>query len=319
MFPDAEVLSKVLYDHGFSCGSIEPIATGKHNSTYMVRLLDAPAAVDGDRAILRVAPSDDAGFVFYEQNMMSREPAIHAEVMHNTAIPVPQIYVYDDSRESMDRSFLIMEFMPGTPLSDVELPPEQRRLTMEALGRYLRQLHDRCTAETFGYPGGGSGKPRWTRWPEAFFSMWDRMIRDIENCGVYSPEEGKGAREALQSGVEAFEERRRASLLHMDIWAQNILVNPDGEITAILDWDRALWGDPEIEFAILNYVDFDTSSFWRGYGSRPPADEAAELRARFYHLYEVQKYLVIWTLRGGADRDRIRRYRDYSLSMLDRT
>ncbi len=41
-----------------------------------------------------------------------------------------------------------------------------------------------------------------------------------------------------------------------------------------------------------------------------------ELRGAFYHLYEVQKYLVIWTLRGGADRDRILRYRDHSLRLL---
>ncbi len=316
MSSDAEVLREVLTDHGFSCGSIEPIATGKHNNTYTIGLMDAPAGVDGDRAILRVAPSDDAGFVFYERNMMSREAAIHAEVMQHTTIPVPTIYVYDDSREVIDRSFLIMEFMPGKPLSDVELSPDQRRSTMEALGGHLRQLHDRCTSERFGYPEGPCDSPRWTRWPEAFFSMWDRMIWDIENCGVYGPEEGKWARKALRSGAGAFKQRRRASLLHMDIWAQNILVNPGGEITAILDWDRALWGDPEIEFAILDYVDFNTCSFWRGYGSPPPAGEAAGVRALFYHLYEVQKYLVIWTLRGGANEGRIRRYRDDSLRLL---
>ncbi len=37
--------------------------------------------------------------------MMSREPAIDAHVMQNTTIPVPQIYVYDDSRSIIDRPF----------------------------------------------------------------------------------------------------------------------------------------------------------------------------------------------------------------------
>lgn len=147
--------------------------------------------------------------------------------------------------------------MRGTPLSDVELDPGERRLTLQLLGRYLRALHEGCTAERFGYPEGPDGLPRGTRPPETFFSMWDRLIWDVEHCGVYTPGEGAWARQALKSKAEVFRELKRASLLHMDVWAQNILVNPPGEITAVLDWDRALWGDPEIEFAVLDCVNLN--------------------------------------------------------------
>ncbi|WP_256973118.1 aminoglycoside phosphotransferase family protein [Nostoc sp. T09] len=55
-------------------------------------------------------------------------------------------------------------------------------------------------------------------------------------------------------------------LLHMDVWFQNILVDSAGNVTGLVDFDRALWGDPEIEFAVLDYCGISEPAFWRGYG-----------------------------------------------------
>ncbi|OUL36382.1 hypothetical protein BV372_08175 [Nostoc sp. T09] len=55
-------------------------------------------------------------------------------------------------------------------------------------------------------------------------------------------------------------------MLHMDVWFQNILVDSAGNVTGLVDFDRALWGDPEIEFAVLDYCGISEPAFWRGYG-----------------------------------------------------
>ncbi|HIC89615.1 MAG TPA: hypothetical protein EYP04_09470 [Anaerolineae bacterium] len=63
---------------------------------------------------------------------------------------------------------------------------------------------------------------------------------------------------------ERFQRPVPASLLHLDAWAQNILVDEAGNVTGLVDLDRALWGDPGIEFAVLDYCGISEPVFWRG-------------------------------------------------------
>jgi fructosamine-3-kinase len=88
----------------------------------------------------------------------------------------------------------------------------------------------------------------------------------------------------------------------MDVWSQNILVDDGGRVTGLVDMDRALWGDVEIEFAVLDYCGIFEPAFWRGYGRPRDTSFSAQIRARFYLLYEVQKYIVIriWRRRDPA-------------------
>ena len=68
----------------------------------------------------------------------------------------------------------------------------------------------------------------------------------------------------------------------------------------MIDWDRALWGDPEIEYAVLEYCGISTPEFWRGYGRPRPNDCDAKIRRVFYLLYEVLKYIVIRIVRRNS-------------------
>ena len=91
-----------------------------------------------------------------------------------------------------------------------------------------------------------------------------------------------------------------AALLHMDVWGQNILTSNDGRLTGLLDWDRALYGDPEIEFAVLDYCGISRPAFWEGYGTSRDESPEAGIRRIFYFLYELQKYNFIRRVRGGS-------------------
>ncbi len=265
--------------------AIERVPTGRHNTSLF---LTHPER----RGVLRIAPPDDAGFLFYEIRMIAQEPRVHQIASEETSIPVPAVWTFDDTREIIPRDFLIMERLPGDPLP----PPAEDDAgafaeILRRLGRMVRELHD-ITGPQFGYLGEHRPMEPERHWFAAFETMWGNLLCDIESCGGYSPEEASRLRKLLYSLRGAFHSLDRARLCHMDLWWENILVQ-DGRITGMLDWDRALWGDPEIEFAVLDYCGMSQPPFWEGYGSARPSGGAAEIRRKFYVLYELQKYIFI--------------------------
>jgi aminoglycoside phosphotransferase (APT) family kinase protein len=270
--------------------TLSPIATGKFNSGYFV-------TVDGRDLVLRVAPPRDSVFLFYERDMMRQEPGLHATLRERTTVPVAKIIAYDDSSHIIDRDYIIMERLPGSALSETSGVNTGR--VMHRVGECLAQVHA-ITAEQFGYLGEHQPMEPQDSWPDAFHIMWCKLLDDVVGTGHYTPAERDALIALLDEHMPLFDRRARSSLLHMDIWGQNILVDHAGELTGLVDWDRALWGDPEIEFAVLDYCGISTPEFWEGYGR--PRDESPEARTRmvFYFLYELQKYIVI---RHGRSHD----------------
>ena len=102
----------------------------------------------------------------------------------------------------------------------------------------------------------------------------------------------------------------------MDVWAENILTDGQGRLTGLIDWDRALWGDPEIEYAVLEYCGISTPEFWRGYGSQRPSERDAQIRRVFYLLYEVLKYIVIRIVRRNNPTE-AERFRFMALQLFE--
>ncbi|MHC4394956.1 MAG: fructosamine kinase family protein [Planctomycetota bacterium] len=88
-------------------------------------------------------------------------------------------------------------------------------------------------------------------------------------------------------------------LIHLDLWTQNILT-VNGRITAILDFDRGLYGDPELEFAVLDTYGYSSDEFFEGYGKPRTAGSKAQIRQRLYVVYELIKYAFIRTARGRS-------------------
>jgi aminoglycoside phosphotransferase (APT) family kinase protein len=263
----------------------EAIPTGKHNSSYYV----SGAGAD---LVLRISPPDDAGFLFYERRMMAQEPELHALVRAETTVPVAEIVAYDDSRRLVDRDYLLMERLPGQPLTDARLTARARETTLEQVGVCLAQMHA-LVADRYGYLGAHQPMQPQPTWADAFHVMWNKLLDDTVECGGYTPDEANRFRQILDLYRPHFERPVPASLLHMDVWSQNILVDEDGQVTGLVDLDRGLWGDPEIEFAVLDYCGISEPAFWRGYGRDRDTSFPAQIRARFYFLYEVQKYIAI--------------------------
>jgi aminoglycoside phosphotransferase (APT) family kinase protein len=312
-FSDSVLANLVAGHFGVGPDSVRPrrCTTGKFNTTYFVEGGPVPL-------VIRIAPPDDRDRVlFYEHRMMRQEPALHALLRARTDVPVPSILSHDFSRRAIDRDYLLMEQRPGTPIA--QLPRLTQRGCDEVLrqvGRCLRQVHG-LTGDRFGYVGEHRPMEPQPDWASAFVVMWHKLLEDIERCAGYRPEEVDRMRRLLDRHIKVFDRPVSASLLHMDVWAENILADDAGRLTGLIDWDRALWGDPEIEFAVLDYCEISEPAFWDGYGARRDQSREAEVRRIFYLLYEVQKYIVIRRVRNN-DPGRAEAYRQQSLRLADR-
>jgi aminoglycoside phosphotransferase (APT) family kinase protein len=306
--PDETTLVRMVSRHlGTAPRNIQlrRIPTGKFNTSYLVYGGAVPL-------VLRTAPVNDRSQVlFYEHQMMRQEPALHALLRKQTDVPVPAILVSDFSRSEIDRDYLLMERMPGTPLYG------QTGLNdiLREVGRCLRQAHA-LTSDRYGYLGEHQPMEPQPDWASAFQIMWNMLLDDVEQCAGYSSAEAASMRRLADRHIKVFDRHVAASLLHMDIWAENILADEHGRLTGLIDWDRALWGDPEIEFAVLDYCGISEPAFWEGYGAVREQSPEAEIRRVFYLLYEVQKYIVIRRVRGH-DPQRADAYRRQSLGLAE--
>jgi len=145
-------------------------------------------------------------------------------IKEKTSLPIPEIYIYDNSHKIINRTYLIMEFIPGKALSEVTVSAQIQKNIFEQTGRYLRELHDRCTADKYGYLGKHQCMKAQDTWQDAFFIMWNNLIDDVSNCDVYNSREAFLAKGSLEKYLSIFDRHVSSSLLHMDIWSQNILI-----------------------------------------------------------------------------------------------
>jgi aminoglycoside phosphotransferase (APT) family kinase protein len=290
-----------------------PVRTGKHNASYWV-------TCDRGRFVLRIAPPDDAGFLFYERLMMRQEPELHALIRARTPLPVAEVVGYGFERALIDRDYLLMTALPGTPLSDVEdLVRLHFDRALGQVGEHLRDLHaltapDCLGVDAHGYLGAHRPMGPQATWAAAFRVMWNMLLDDVVACGAYTPQEAQFMRDLLEQHSDLFDRPVVPRLLHMDVWSQNILIDGGGDVTGLVDFDRALWGDVEIEFAVLDYCGISEPAFWEGYGAPRDTSAAATIRRQFYLLYEIQKYMPIRVWRRD-DPAGARRYKQQSFAL----
>jgi len=287
--------------------SLKPIATGKFNTSYRL------SASTGQEFVIRIAPAREVPMLFYERDMILQEPEIHQLVRTHTDLPVAKVAWFDGEGRLLDRPFIVYTALPGEPC--YTRPAHDQAKIKHELGAYLRQLHDNVTGRRFGYVGPHKPMEPQDTWADAFRIMWSKLIDDVASIDMYSHREADLYKQMLDDHIKHFEKLTAASLLHMDIWTQNILT--DGErITGIVDWDRCLWGDREIEFSVVEYCGLLDENFWAGYGCKPDRDQSFRIRWAFYMLYEHQKYIFIRHARNNQPHS-ARQYRDDCRRLLN--
>lgn len=254
--------------------TLRTMGGGTYNDVYRV------TSPEGD-FVLKISPSEQPGLT-YERNL-TRTEAMFCTLGHAVA-PVPEVVHSDFSRALVPGDALLTTCLPGQPLfgrSGADRPSIRRQL-----GTAVAALHE-VTGPGFGYPQLGL-HPTWT---SAFFAMVDAVKADAVRFGVTLP--------GIPLDPAVFDEVKRPSLVHFDLWDGNILT--DTGLTGLVDGERAFWGDPVAEFvslALFGTIEPDTD-FLTSYGFE--FTDSARVRLAAYQAYLYSIMLVERVPRDSRD------------------
>lgn len=209
------------------------IAGGKSNLTYVVS--------DGSAEwIVRRPP---LGHVLATAHDMSREYTVMS-ALHDTPVPVPVTYGFCDDDAVLGAPFYVMERAVGTPYrKDAELAAlgeDRTRVISERLVDTLAALHAVDPLEV-GLGDFGKAEGYLARQ----VSRWKKQL-DASYC-----RDLPAADELYRLLAEDIPTESAAGIVHGDFRLDNVLVDDEDRITAVLDWEMATLGDPLSDLALM--------------------------------------------------------------------
>jgi len=257
--------------------ALEELKEGYFNAAALLEL------DDGLRCVLKAAPSPQASILRYERDILRAEVESLRLVGAQTSVPVPQVLAYDPSRCLLGSEYFLMEYLPGIPFHKLRSAcsaeqQESVELEMGRLARLIGSLH----GPVFGYFAHPAAAG--VSWRECFAGMlWD-VLKDGEGAGVELPLAYPELYGRLQVHFGALEAVTTPQLVHWDLWDGNVFVDPATcAITGLIDFERALWGDPLCE-AIFRIPD-PHGAYARGYSGGLLEAPGAALRRSLYNVY----------------------------------
>ena len=245
------------------------IAGGHSNLTYKVT--DAR----GTEFVLRRPP---LGHVLATAHDMGREYRV-ISALGPTAVPVPRALAYCDDLSVNGTPFYVMSFVEGHIIRDDEtaekiLTPDQRRRAGESLIDVLADIHAvDPDAVGLGQLGRRDGyiERQLKRWYKQFQASQTRQLPAVD--------------EVYRTLLAAIPVQVSTTIVHGDYRLDNCMVDDDGEVNAVLDWEICTLGDPLADVGLLTV--FWTEAGEEGLGALTPPTVAdgfprrAELLERY--------------------------------------
>ena len=214
--------------------SFDLIAGGHSNLTY--RVDDAA----GGAWVLRRPP---LGQVLATAHDMGREHTIITGLA-DTDVPVPPAYGLCTDEAVNGAPFYVMGFVDGTVVRNADiarqLTSEQRRTAGESIVDVLGAIHA-VDVDAVGLGDLGRREGYIERQLKRWYGQWEKsQTRDLPVV--------EEVHDHLQANVP---EQQGAGIVHGDYRLDNCLVDDDGRIAAVLDWEICTLGDPLADVGLL--------------------------------------------------------------------
>ncbi|MEV4941728.1 phosphotransferase family protein [Streptomyces zaomyceticus] len=220
---------------GLVSGPLEArlIEGGRSNLTYVV--------TDGTgRWVVRRPP---LGHVLATAHDMRREHRV-ISALHPTRVPVPETLLLCEDDSVLGAPFYVMEFVEGTPYRSARelapLGPERTRAAVLGLVDTLVDLHavdpESVGLGDFGRPDGFLDR-QLRRWGKQLDASRGRELPGIDELHA-----------ALGRALPA---SPAPTVIHGDYRLDNVLIDGDERIRAVLDWEMSTLGDPLTDLGLL--------------------------------------------------------------------
>jgi aminoglycoside phosphotransferase (APT) family kinase protein len=216
----------------------ELIAGGRSNLTF--RVTDAGGRVWA----LRRPP---VHHVLPTAHDMVREHTVLAAV-GPAGVPVPTVVALCTDETVNERPFYVMEFVEGHILRDARMAADE--LDADARGRVGTQLATTLAGLHALDPGevGLAGLARHDGYIERQLRRWLGQYEQMRVAGI---DQGAIVGEVGEALAARIPPQQRVSIVHGDYRLDNTVLDDDGSVRAILDWEICTLGDPLADIGIL--------------------------------------------------------------------
>jgi fructosamine-3-kinase len=281
---------------------------GLFNTTYHISFINSTKEI-----VLRVGPVNTHLLLPFENNLMRAEEYVY-QLLREKNIPCSQVLVCDTSKSLINRDYMIVVYIVSRPLSEIELSEDIKTKLYYQVGMYTAKMH-KITSSKFGRVSEivcGYGYSSWSEYLNNEMSM---LCTKLLAYSIFTNSEVGLFKLVLNKYKDLLNEIQTPHLVHADLWAGNILVqcNEDNyEVAAIIDADRAVFGDTDFEFAspwIIN------ESFICGYGQVEGEKTCAETRKNIYRLLYSLIDTYVWSVEYD-NQENSRNNKNNSLQMV---
>jgi len=260
--------------------AITELTEGMFNAAYRVDF------ADGGASVLKIAAGDASGLLSNEVNLMQAEVAAMRLLRERRMPYVAQVQHADFTRTLCSGHYFFMECLPGRSLNSCreELDADTIAHVMTQVGQFQR-LTAGIHGETFGLLGDERRFPTLHSLVRYMFCnvLGDAAAREID-LGLSADE----VLTRLDADESLFAQVKTPSLVHWDMWEGNIFVE-NGELCGIIDWERALWGEPFMDDRFRRHN--RPAAFLQGFGQT----EFSPAEMRRIAWYDLCLYLTMVT------------------------
>ncbi|XVV15112.1 phosphotransferase family protein [Actinoplanes sp. CA-131856] len=269
----------------------EEMGHGWFNVAYKIRLRD------GAHVVVKIAPPPQIEVMTYERGAMAIELASLKLIAEHTNVPVPRVDYADRSHELVDADYFFMPYIDADNFGIVRESLSDAAAYDEALGAATREINS-IVGAGFGPLAG----PLDATWRACFTRMIGDVLADGERREVDLGYSYDVVREVIAANEGCLDEVTEPRFVEWDLWDSNVMIR-DGKIVAIIDHERAFYGDPLIEagFTAIDLPAFgDPAAFMRGYG-HPELTATERQRRKLYTLYLILIMIIETDYRGHTD------------------
>lgn len=230
--------------------------------------------------ILKCRPSINVRLLRHEQGWLEAEAGTLQSKGGQQDLLSPRLIIYHNTVLHIGSFYLISGPFTGSILAEVEPDLSKDALSSidRSLGRYVRQLstvsgpHFGSIRQNQGYPA----CPGFRSWAKAFAFLLEAIMRDGEDALISLPYDH--IRDLVRRHRGSLDKVTEPKFVLLELASdKNVVVDvKQQQVTGILDFSTALWGDPFLSDCFYK----PTTSFAEGFGKLP--NRSTDERIRQY-------------------------------------
>jgi len=230
-----------------------------------------------------------------------RSARVSYDLAASVGVPVPRLVHFAEHEEHIVRMF---EWIDGRSPLDLSARPDCISTFFQSLGTAVARLHS-IELDAFSSRLDGSA-PAFGSWRDYVEHRLGQVRGRCSDGGALDARTLDRTCRAISDLAEEVSEFARPTLCHRDLYADNLVVDDDGALLAILDWDMAeAWDAPGEWFKLdwLLFPEFSNgqASFDAAYRAIHPHPAAWQRRTYLVDLIETLNAIANARLQGWDD------------------